>query len=60
MTIEPNPIRVKPLLPTSNGAEPVSYMLELIKQGYGPADIAIYGTDGNMGNATGEEFEAGG
>ena len=34
MTIEPNPIRVKPLLPTSNGAEPVSYMLELIKQGY--------------------------
>ncbi len=31
---------------------------ELIKQGYGPADIAIYGSDGNMGNATGEEFEA--
>lgn len=34
MTIEPNPIRVKPLFPTSNGAEPISYMLDLIKQGY--------------------------
>jgi ABC-type branched-subunit amino acid transport system substrate-binding protein len=33
---------------------------ELIKQGYGPNEIPIYGTDGNMGNATGEEFEAGG
>ena len=32
---------------------------ELIKQGYGPNEIPIYGTDGNMGNATGEEFEAG-
>jgi ABC-type branched-subunit amino acid transport system substrate-binding protein len=31
---------------------------ELIKQGYGPADVPIYGTDGNMGNATGETFEA--
>lgn len=33
---------------------------ELIKQGYGPNDVPLYGTDGNMGNATGEEFEAGG
>lgn len=33
---------------------------ELIKQGFGPNEIPIYGTDGNMGNATGEEFEAGG
>jgi ABC-type branched-subunit amino acid transport system substrate-binding protein len=33
---------------------------ELIKQGSGPNTIPIYGTDGNMGNATGEEFEAGG
>lgn len=31
---------------------------ELIKQGYGPGDVPIYGTDGNMGNATGETFEA--
>ena len=31
---------------------------ELIKQGYGPADVAIYGSDGNMGNATGESFDA--
>lgn len=30
---------------------------ELIKQGYGPADAAIYGSDGNMGNATGESFD---
>ncbi|HEU5150088.1 MAG TPA: ABC transporter substrate-binding protein [Iamia sp.] len=33
---------------------------ELIKQGSGPNTVPIYGTDGNMGNATGEEFEAGG
>jgi len=33
---------------------------ELIKQGSGPDTVPIYGTDGNMGNATGEEFEAGG
>jgi hypothetical protein len=31
---------------------------ELIKQGFGPNEIPIYGTDGNMGNATGETFEA--
>jgi ABC-type branched-subunit amino acid transport system substrate-binding protein len=32
---------------------------EMIKQGVGPADIPVYGTDGNMGNATGEKFEEG-
>jgi ABC-type branched-subunit amino acid transport system substrate-binding protein len=32
---------------------------EMIKQGIGPADIPVYGTDGNMGNATGEKFEEG-
>ena len=26
----------------------------------GEKQVNIYGTDGNMGNATGEEFEAGG
>jgi ABC-type branched-subunit amino acid transport system substrate-binding protein len=40
--------------------ESARIVAELIKQGYGPADLPIYGTDGNMGNATGEEFEAGG
>jgi len=40
--------------------ESARIVAELIKQGYGPADVPIYGTDGNMGNATGEEFEAGG
>jgi hypothetical protein len=38
--------------------ESARIVAELIKQGYGPADVPIYGTDGNMGNATGEEFEA--
>jgi ABC-type branched-subunit amino acid transport system substrate-binding protein len=32
---------------------------EMIRQGIGPADIPVYGTDGNMGNATGETFEKG-
>lgn len=32
---------------------------EMIKQGIGPLDIPVYGTDGNMGNATGETFEEG-
>jgi ABC-type branched-subunit amino acid transport system substrate-binding protein len=40
--------------------ESARIVAELIKQGYGPGDVPIYGTDGNMGNATGEEFEAGG
>ncbi|HEX7131720.1 MAG TPA: ABC transporter substrate-binding protein [Iamia sp.] len=40
--------------------ESARIVAELIKQGYGPGDLPIYGTDGNMGNATGEEFEAGG
>jgi branched-chain amino acid transport system substrate-binding protein len=40
--------------------ESARIVAELIEQGYGPQDVPIYGTDGNMGNATGEEFEAGG
>jgi ABC-type branched-subunit amino acid transport system substrate-binding protein len=31
----------------------------MIEQGIGPADIAVYGVDGNMGNALAENFEAG-
>jgi ABC-type branched-subunit amino acid transport system substrate-binding protein len=31
----------------------------LVEQGVGPADKAIYGVDGNMGNALGENFDAG-
>ncbi|HEY9558555.1 MAG TPA: ABC transporter substrate-binding protein [Acidimicrobiales bacterium] len=31
----------------------------LVEQGHGPADKAIYGVDGNMGNALGENFDAG-
>lgn len=31
----------------------------MVEQGVGPGDKAVYGTDGNMGNALGESFEAG-
>jgi ABC-type branched-subunit amino acid transport system substrate-binding protein len=31
----------------------------MVEAGIGPADKAVYGTDGNMGNALGENFEAG-
>ncbi len=31
----------------------------MIEQGIGPNDIPIYGVDGNMGNALGEDFDAG-
>jgi ABC-type branched-subunit amino acid transport system substrate-binding protein len=39
--------------------ESARIVAEMIKQGVGPADIPVYGTDGNMGNATGDKFEAG-
>jgi ABC-type branched-subunit amino acid transport system substrate-binding protein len=31
----------------------------MIEQGVGPQDIAVYGVDGNMGNALAQNFEAG-
>jgi ABC-type branched-subunit amino acid transport system substrate-binding protein len=31
----------------------------MVESGIGPRDIAVYGVDGNMGNALGEDFEAG-
>ena len=31
----------------------------MVEQGVGPKDIAVYGTDGFMGNALGEDFDAG-
>ena len=31
----------------------------LVEQGVGPTDIPVYGVDGNMGNALGENFDAG-
>ena len=31
----------------------------MIEQGIGPSDVAVYGVDGNMGNALAENFEAG-
>jgi ABC-type branched-subunit amino acid transport system substrate-binding protein len=34
-------------------------LANLVEQGAGPADKAIYGVDGNMGNALGENFDAG-
>ena len=34
-------------------------MAEMVKQGVGPADIPVYGIDGNMGNALGEKFDEG-
>ena len=34
-------------------------LAKLIEQGFGPSEVPIYGVDGNMGNALGENFEAG-
>jgi len=31
----------------------------MVEQGIGPRDIAVYGVDGNMGNALGEDFDEG-
>lgn len=31
----------------------------MVEQGIGPNDIPVYGVDGNMGNALGEDFDAG-
>ncbi len=31
----------------------------MVEQGIGPKDMNVYGTDGNMGNALGENFDAG-
>jgi branched-chain amino acid transport system substrate-binding protein len=31
----------------------------MIEQGVGPQDVAVYGVDGNMGNALAQNFEAG-
>lgn len=31
----------------------------MVEQGIGPRDIPVYGVDGNMGNALGEDFDAG-
>jgi hypothetical protein len=31
----------------------------MVEQGVGPQDKAVYGVDGNMGNALGENFDAG-
>ena len=31
----------------------------MVEQGIGPGDKLVYGSDGNMGNALGEAFDAG-
>ena len=31
----------------------------MVEKGVGPAKKAVYGTDGNMGNALGANFDAG-
>ena len=31
----------------------------MVEQGIGPKDKAVYGVDGNMGNALGDNFDAG-
>jgi hypothetical protein len=31
----------------------------MVEQGVGPTDIPVYGCDGNMGNALGDNFDAG-
>lgn len=41
--------------------ESARILTSMIEAGIGPGDIPVYGTDGNMGNALGEQFaEAGG
>jgi ABC-type branched-subunit amino acid transport system substrate-binding protein len=34
-------------------------LARMVELGIGPQDIAVYGCDGNMGNALGEDFDAG-
>ena len=34
-------------------------LTKMVEQGVGPKDIRIYGTDGFIGNAVGENFDAG-
>ena len=34
-------------------------LAKMVELGIGPADVAVYGCDGNMGNSLGEDFEAG-
>jgi branched-chain amino acid transport system substrate-binding protein len=34
-------------------------LTKMVEQGLGPKDVKIYGTDGNTGNALGENFDAG-
>ena len=31
----------------------------MVQKGIGPANVKVYGTDGNMGNTLGSDFEAG-
>ena len=31
----------------------------MVEQGIGPRDVAVFGTDGNIGNALGVDFDAG-
>jgi hypothetical protein len=31
----------------------------MVEKGVGPTSVAVYGVDGNMGNALGENFDAG-
>jgi branched-chain amino acid transport system substrate-binding protein len=31
----------------------------MVESGIGPRDLAVYGVDGNMGNALGQDFDAG-
>jgi branched-chain amino acid transport system substrate-binding protein len=40
--------------------ETARILTSMIEAGIGPADIPVYGTDGNMGNALGEDFAAAG
>jgi len=37
--------------------ESARIIASLIEKGMGPQDVALYGTDGNMGNALGEQFD---
>ncbi len=40
-------------------AESSRILAKMVELGVGPQDVAVYGCDGNMGNALGEDFDAG-
>jgi len=40
-------------------AESARILALMVQKGIGPANVKVYGCDGNMGNTLGTDFEAG-